>query len=108
MTGSPQMLAVEVVYALPERQWLQRLDVPAGTTVAQVLAQCELVRDGIVTWPFQGLEAGVWFERCPDPEAVVVQDGDRISLLRPLLIDPMESRRLRAEQARKRRQAGAG
>lgn len=108
MTITPQMVAVEVAYALPERQWLQRLEVPAGTTVAQVLAQCQLVREGVVSWPLQGLDVGVWFERCPDPEAVVVQDGDRISLLRPLLIDPMESRRLRAEQARKRRQAGAG
>jgi uncharacterized protein len=92
-------LCVEVVYALPHRQVLLKLEVLEGTTVAGAIA-----RSGILE-RFPGLSlvpgrVGV-FGRLMDPEAPV-RDGDRIEIYRPLIADPKEARRKRAEMPGRR------
>ncbi|KGK56816.1 hypothetical protein FHR47_002004 [Xanthomonas arboricola] len=84
---------VEVVLAWPDRYSSVQLEVPQGTTVAEAVASSGLTRDctpaalaihGVVVRPEQALCA-----------------GDRIELLRPLLLDPKEARRRRAAPDRK-------
>jgi putative ubiquitin-RnfH superfamily antitoxin RatB of RatAB toxin-antitoxin module len=90
-------LEIEIVHALPERAWSVRHVLPAPATVGQALAL------GLPDAP--GLEV--------DPSRLAVfgravgldsplHDGDRIELLRPLLLDPKEARRRRAGARRGR------
>ena len=85
-----QHIQVEVAYAEPERQFLQRLDVAAGTTVGQALSLCDLARQ----FPALRLDdaaVGIWGH--PAPRDRVLADGDRVEVYRPLAMDPREARR---------------
>jgi putative ubiquitin-RnfH superfamily antitoxin RatB of RatAB toxin-antitoxin module len=92
-------IEVEIVYALPLAQDVDRLRVPAGTTVAEAIERSAI--------PSRHPGAGVNLERvavlgrlaAPD---TVLHDLDRIEILRPLTIDPKEARRLRASTRRRR------
>ena len=97
MASSDADIAVEVVYALPERQWLVALTVPRGTTVREAIVlsglqrQCpeiEAVRD-------QGM-IGIFGKHVP-PDTVL-QAGERVEIYRPMTADPKEARRRRARK----------
>lgn len=95
-------ITVEVVYGLPQEQVLLALDVPAGTTAR------EAARLSGLAARFPGLDLdqaplGIFGKLEKDPEHHVLQAGDRVEIYRPLLIDPKEARRLRAERAKARR-----
>jgi putative ubiquitin-RnfH superfamily antitoxin RatB of RatAB toxin-antitoxin module len=95
-----ETIGVEVVYAAFDRQELLTLDVPVGTTV-----QAAVVASGIAQ-RFAGLDLaqcslGVFGRVVNDPEQRQLHDGDRIEIYRPLLADPKEVRRLRAEKTAK-------
>lgn len=98
------VVMVELVYAAsPEhiRRWPLRL--PAGSTVAQAVAASGLLAEfpelaGTV------LSLGVFGKLVAEPEQQVLRAGDRVEVYRPLLIDPKEARRLRAEKAKAKRQ----
>jgi putative ubiquitin-RnfH superfamily antitoxin RatB of RatAB toxin-antitoxin module len=93
-------IAIEVVAAWPERQVLVKLDLPAGSTVA------EAVRASGLAERFPELEIrddhlGVFGELCrPDR---VLDDGDRVELYRPLKLDPKTIRRINAERQKRSR-----
>jgi len=83
---------VEVAYAEPGRQFLRRLQLPVGATVAEAIAASGLATEfGIDVAP---LVAGIWSRAVPLDR--VLDDGDRVELYRPLKADPKESRRRRA------------
>ena len=88
---------VEVVFALPQQQELVGLEVAAGTTVGQAIA-----RSGIAAkFPQHDLArcaVGVWGQ--PVDRARRLQDGDRVEIYRPLLIDPQDARRELAARGR--------
>ena len=85
---------VEVAYAEPQRQFLRALRVPAGSTVAQVIAASDVEREcGI---DVGALSVSLWSK--PVARDALVRDGDRVEILRPLKIDPKEARRLRAQR----------
>ncbi|TDJ35324.1 MAG: RnfH family protein [Gammaproteobacteria bacterium] len=90
-------IEVEVVYALAERQELLAITMPAGATVAEAI---EL--SGIAgKFPEQDLSActlGLW-GRLTDSDHLL-QDGDRIEIYRPLLIEPRETRRQLAAEGK--------
>lgn len=84
---------VELVWAGPERVVLRRIEVPQGSTVTQAIdvsGIAEAIPGGVIDPARIGLFA---HKVAPDH---VLQDGDRIEIYRPLLLDPMEARRLRA------------
>ncbi len=85
---------MEVAYAEPERQFLRRVELPAGATVADALrasgVEAELAVDA------GQLDVGVWSR--PVRRDRALQDGERVELYRPLRIDPKEARRRRAER----------
>ncbi|OBT16819.1 RnfH family protein [Vibrio sp. UCD-FRSSP16_10] len=93
------MIHVEVVYALPFEQRVVALVVNKEMTVEQIIE-----RSGILKlFPEIDLavnKVGV-FSRNVKLDALV-RDNDRIEIYRPLLADPKEIRRKRAEQAAKK------
>lgn len=90
-------LRVEVAYAEPGAQLLQVLGLPAGATVADALAGSELARR-FPALDLATVRLGV-FSR-PATLATVLRDGDRVEVYRPLLVNPKEVRRQRAERNR--------
>lgn len=81
------MLRVEVVRAWPRRHQSRRLALPVGATVAQALAAAGF--DGEPPAAVAVFGETVAADR-------PLADGDRVELLRPLLLDPKEARRRRA------------
>lgn len=92
-------IAVEVVYALPEKQYLYSVKVAEGSSVEQAIKASGLLelRSDI---DLQHNKVGI-FSR-PVKLQDEVQSGDRIEIYRPLLADPKELRRQRAERAAKK------
>ncbi len=91
------LLNIEVVYALPERQTVLRIRVAPETSVLAAIEQSGIVtkhpeidlsvnKFGIYSRPVKGSE--------------LLQDGDRIEIYSPLIADPKEMRKKRAEKAK--------
>lgn len=91
-------ICVEVVYALPERQYLRQVTLPAGATVEQAIQASGLLelRQDI---DLASNKVGIYSR--PAKLQDVLNEGDRVEIYRPLLADPKELRRQRAEKAEK-------
>jgi putative ubiquitin-RnfH superfamily antitoxin RatB of RatAB toxin-antitoxin module len=89
-------ISVEVVYALPDKQYLRSITVDEGATVEQAIKASGLLslRKDI---DLNSNKVGI-FSR-PVKLGDAVQDGDRIEIYRPLIADPKELRRQRAERS---------
>ncbi|HKL61827.1 MAG TPA: RnfH family protein [Woeseiaceae bacterium] len=98
-------LAVEVVCALPERQWCIPLRLEAAATVADAIAASGLAEEPGAPDP-ACCAAGVWGEVAERERRL--RDGDRVELYRPLVIDPREARRRAAEAGRTLGRSGPG
>ncbi|KGM27681.1 RnfH family protein [Photorhabdus luminescens] len=88
---------VEVVYALPDRQYLRTVKLAQGATVEQAI-----VASGLLTLrndiDLQKNKIGVYSR--PVKLTDILEEGDRVEIYRPLLADPKEMRRKRAERAK--------
>jgi len=94
---------VEVAYALPDRQTLLAVEVGEGVTLDQaVRASGILERHPDIDWP--QATVGVFGQRCDRQR--LLRPGDRVEIYRPLLIDPKQARRQRAEDRRKSAREG--
>lgn len=93
-----QWIDIEVVFALPQQQWLLSLRVAADCTAREAVMQAEFpaIRTPAHEPEFNPatMPLGIFGERVDD--TVTLQSGDRVELYRPLQIDPMEARRRRA------------
>jgi putative ubiquitin-RnfH superfamily antitoxin RatB of RatAB toxin-antitoxin module len=88
---------VEVAYALPDRQRVVRLELPAGgLTAAEALQRSGLVQEFPEIGPAPPL--GVFGAACRPTRPL--RAGDRLEIYRPLRNDPRAARRARAAQAR--------
>ena len=90
-------ISVQVVYATPEKQVLKKVAVPDSATVETVIIASGLLEE----FPEIDLlknDVGVFSERRQLGD--VVRAGDRIEIYRPLIADPKEVRRHRAQEAR--------
>ncbi|MFC0139999.1 RnfH family protein [Erwinia mallotivora] len=92
-------IAVEVVYALPEKQYQLTVNVAEGCTIEQAIKLSGLLelRSEI---DLSSNKVGI-FSR-PVKLHDEVHSGDRIEIYRPLLADPKDLRRQRAERANKK------
>ncbi|HGH3374931.1 TPA: RnfH family protein [Kluyvera cryocrescens] len=92
----PGKIAVEVAYALPQKQYLQRVTLDEGATVEQAIQASGLLtlRDDI---DLSKNKVGIYSR--PAKLQDVVNDGDRVEIYRPLIADPKELRRQRAEKS---------
>ena len=91
------MIQIEVVYGLAHKQKLLSLPVAEGTSIEQAI-----IESGIMNlFPEIDLKVnkvGVWNKAVKLSETV--QDLDRIEVYRPLIADPKEVRKRRAEKAK--------
>ncbi|NLS14103.1 RnfH family protein [Vibrio sp. SM6] len=97
MSIESEMIHVEVVYALPLEQRVVTLVVNRNATVEEIIRQSGILE----CYPEIDLsknKVGV-FSRNVRLDATV-RERDRIEIYRPLLADPKEIRRKRAEQAK--------
>lgn len=92
-----EQLRVRVVYALPDQQASVDLQVAPGTTLTEAVARSGLLQKfpEAATRPL----ACAIFGRAVSLTHEL-RDGDRIEILRPLLIDPKQSRREAAQRSR--------
>ena len=89
------MIKIEVVYATPDQQVLLSLDVPVGTTAIEAIEQSGLRQ----TFPDMLVEeGGIGIFSLKVPLNHPLRSGDRVEIYRPLIADPKESRRRRAER----------
>ncbi|WP_416260764.1 RnfH family protein [Gibbsiella quercinecans] len=91
-------IRVEVVYALPERQYLRTVTLAQGSSVEQAIRASGLLelRSEI---DLSANKVGIYSR--PAKLGDDVNDGDRVEIYRPLIADPKELRRQRAERAKK-------
>jgi putative ubiquitin-RnfH superfamily antitoxin RatB of RatAB toxin-antitoxin module len=99
MTGT-DTIRVEVAYALPHKQAILPLEVPAGTTVLAAAQQSG------ITARFEGIDLdnakfGIFGSVVAPGQ--VLKDGDRVEIYRPLIADPKEVRKARAARVKERR-----
>ncbi len=99
-------IGIEVAYALAEQQKLLRLQVPSGTTVRQaaILSAMDNYFPGL---NLRDCALGIFGKAVSQADERVVLDGERVEIYRPLLADPKEVRKQRAEKAAKAKAAGA-
>lgn len=93
----PELCSVEVVYGTSDKQEIVTVEVPAETSVEECITQSNIQQ----IFPEINLsenKVGIWNRTCRLKD--IVQDGDRIEIYRPLIADPKEVRRLRAEKAK--------
>ncbi len=96
-------VTIEVAYALPDKQRIEVVDVPAGTTAieAVALSGIEAHFDGLIV--SNDLKLGVWGKAVAHSRAL--EAGERVEIYRPLLVDPKEVRKQRAAKARAERES---
>jgi len=92
------LIAIEVVYADVGRQCLQKVSVPAGTTL-RAAVRLSGIGEQFPELDVLGCPLGIFGKLIADADTRAVEAGDRIEIYRPLLADPKEVRRLRAEKA---------
>lgn len=91
------MISLEIAYASPTRQKLEKMIVPQGTTIEAAIRASHLLQD----FPEIDLAlnpVGIFSKRRHLSD--LVSEGDRIEIYRPLTIDPNLARQKRAKKAR--------
>lgn len=90
-------MKIEVVYALPDSATCLSVEVAEGVQVEEaiiasgILEKCPQIDKDSLT-------VGVWNRTCKLTQTL--KEGDRIEIYRPLIADPKDARRKRAEKAK--------
>ena len=87
-------IQVEIIYALPNEQNLQKVEVEQGTTVKQLIELSGLLEKYPEIELDKKNKVGL-FGKLTKLDAVL-RDKDRVEIYRPLIADPKEVRRKRA------------
>lgn len=98
-----EQINVEVVYALPHEQILLSLQVPQGSTVRDAIRSSGILEK----YPEIDLarnKLGIFGKL--SKEDAVLRERDRVEINRPLLADPKEVRRKRAEEGKAMKKGG--
>ncbi len=90
-----EMLTVTLCYATPTEEILRALSVAPGTTLGEAITASGLLAElpgfDLATHP-----VGIFGKK--KPLDTVLREHDRIELYRPLVADPKDSRRRRAQK----------
>lgn len=89
------LLDIEVAYAESERQFLRRISLTSGATVADAIAASGLEAEFAID--VSNLAVGVWSKLVT--RDTPLNDGDRVEVYRALTADPKEARRRRASRS---------
>ncbi|MDX2462876.1 MAG: RnfH family protein [Porticoccus sp.] len=98
-----ELMTVEVAYALPTRQQLIELQVPKGTTAYEAVQQSGIIGQ-FPEIDIENTKMGIFGQALgtkglKSPKEHVLEPMDRVEIYRPLIIDPKEVRKRRAEKA---------
>ncbi len=99
-----ETITVEVAYALPEKQKIVELVVRPGTTALEA-ARMSKLDDYFPGLDIESAKMGIFGQSLGTkglklPVEHVLQSGDRVEVYRPLICDPKEVRRRRAEKSK--------
>ena len=104
-----ETIAVEVAYALPDKQKIITLQVSPGTTARQAVRESNIVavfpEIDIDAAPLGIFSHTLGTKGMPTAEAYVLKPQDRVEIYRALIVDPKEVRKQRAAKAREERAA---
>lgn len=92
-------MTVEVAYALPDRQKIISLLVPEGTTLFEA-AELSGICDYFPEIDLPSAKMGIFGKSVPKPAEQAIKSGERVEIYRPLIADPKEVRRKRAEKTK--------
>lgn len=98
-----ETIHIDVIYALPQRQEIIHLALPAGSTVQQAIEASGL----LVKYPEIDLarnKLGI-YARLVKPDTAL-RDHDRVEIYRPLIADPKEVRKARAAEGKVMKKGG--
>lgn len=98
-----EKIKVELVYALPHEQTLLKFTVPAGTKVAEAVQLSGILTKHPEIDPAKS-RMGI-FGKLTKADAEL-RELDRIEIYRPLIADPKEVRRKRAEEGKVMKKGG--
>lgn len=88
-------IKVEVAYATPQTQLIIPFFVAAGTTVAEAIRQSGIL-EKFPEIDAESSKVGIFGKAVKKTDTL--HEGDRVEIYRPLIADPKESRRRRAEK----------
>ncbi|MDP4982789.1 RnfH family protein [Pseudoalteromonas tunicata] len=91
------MINIEIVFALPDSATSLKLQVAEHTTVEEAISGSGIL-EKCPEIDADNLSVGIWNRTCKLHQQL--QDGDRIEIYRPLIADPKDARRRRAEKAK--------
>jgi len=106
-----EKILVEVAYGLPEQQFLLNLSVAKDCTaieavrlsgIFELCPELEVSLETSLETEGNALKLGIFSQSCEHDRQL--NAGDRVEIYRPLLMDPKESRKLRAAKMAKRKQ----
>ncbi len=92
-----EMISVDVVYAIRQKQDIVSLKVAEGTTVRQAI-EASGVLEKYPEIDLSKNKLGV-FAKLAKPDAML-RDRDRVEIYRPLIADPKEVRKQRAAEGK--------
>ncbi len=98
-----ESLSIEIAYALPQKQELVQLKLPIGSTVQQAIEASGL-KQKHPEIDLAKNKVGV-FGKLSKLDAPL-RDRDRVEIYRPLIADPKEVRKKRAEEGKVMKKGG--
>jgi len=101
--AAPPVIHIEVSYALPRVQRLIPLSVPEGTTLEDAVRLSGLLEE-FPEIDLPNARVGVWNKLAE--LTTVLREKDRVEIYRPLIADPKEVRRKRAEEGKAMKKGG--
>ncbi len=99
------MINVEVAYALPDEQRIVALKVEPDCTVHEAVIRSKIVEYFPQIDPDND-PMGIFGKAVRDPHKEVMQEGQRVEIYRPLIIDPKTARSNRAAKLKAQKQQG--
>ncbi|EIG26201.1 RnfH family protein [Haemophilus paraphrohaemolyticus] len=93
-----EKIVVEVVYAYPERYFLKKLTLENPITIQNAIVQSGVL-EKYTEIDLRQNKVGIFSRAAKLTD--IVENGDRIEIYRPLIADPKEIRRKKAEEQAK-------
>ncbi|WP_062267482.1 RnfH family protein [Endozoicomonas arenosclerae] len=102
--GEEPQVTVEVAYAKPDDYRILAVEVKEGTSVLDAARQSGM-QSFFSEIDWDAVKLGIFGKAVIRPAEQVVREGDRIEIYRPLIADPKEVRKKRAEKAKLKKEA---
>ncbi|WP_252177132.1 RnfH family protein [Endozoicomonas sp. 4G] len=105
-SGEDFRVSIEVAYAKPEDYRILVVEVKKGTSVLDAARQSGM-KSIFSEIDWDSVKLGIFGKAVIRPADQAVKEGDRIEIYRPLIADPKEVRKKRAEKVKLQKEAAA-